>query len=368
MTPYAMDRLVGASPAIRTLQEEISCAARSDATVLITGESGVGKEVTARLIHQRSARRSAPFAAINCAGVPETLLESELFGHTRGSFTGAYRDRQGLLEAAHRGSIFLDEIGEMSWRMQGLLLRFLETGEIQKVGGQRASGPVDGRIIAASNRDLAQMIAARSFRKDLFYRLNVIRITVPPLRERPEDVQALLTFFLATAAERYGIEAPGVSSEAMAQLMAYPWPGNARELRNVAERLIVRAGGRLVTPADLPPEVTNRSEAIAVQELRPAPNNTNSLYDRMVNGRESFWSVVYDPFMLRDITREQLRQIVRRGLSQTRGSYGLLVQLFNMEPDDGPRFVGFLRKHQCHLPAPRPVGGPASLGRPNGAG
>jgi len=366
MTPYVADRLVGTSPAIRALQEETSCAARSDATVLITGESGVGKEVTARLIHQRSARRSSPFAAINCAGVPETLLESELFGHARGSFTGAYRDRQGRLEAAHQGSIFLDEIGEMSWRMQGLLLRFLETGEIQRVGGERAGGPVDGRVIAASNRDLGEMIAARTFRKDLFYRLNVIRIAVPPLRERPEDVSALLSFFLASSAERHGIEAPRVSSEAMAHLMEYPWPGNARELRNVAERLIVRAAGRLVTPADLPAEIVHRAEVVVVSEMRPT-KNTDALYDRMVNGRESFWSVVYDPFMLRDLTRDQLRQIVRRGLAQTRGSYSLLAELFNMGPDDSSRFVGFLRKHQCHVPAQRPGVGPASIGRPNGS-
>jgi transcriptional regulator with PAS, ATPase and Fis domain len=365
MTPRIAERLVGASSCIRALREQISSAARSDATLLITGESGAGKEVTARLVHEGSARRSAPFAAINCAGVPETLLESELFGHARGSFTGAYRDRQGLLEAAHRGTVFLDEIGEMSRRMQGLLLRFLETGELQKVGAPRAGAPVDVRVVAATNRNLAEMIAAKAFREDLFYRLNVIHIAVPPLRERREDVAPLLSSFLAACSEKYGIEAPSVSSEAAALLAAYRWPGNVRELRNVAERLAVHARSRVVTPDDLPVEITRGGEVAAVPE-KPV-SSLDRLYDRMARGRESFWSVVYDPFMLRDLTREQVRQIVRRGLAQTRGSYTLLLHLFNLGSGDYDRFVGFLRKHQCHLPPRSAVAAP-SVETPDSAG
>jgi transcriptional regulator with PAS, ATPase and Fis domain len=329
------------------LKEEVARAARSDAKVLITGESGAGKEVTARLIHQQSARRQGPFVAINCAGVPETLLESELFGHTRGSFTGAYRDRPGMLEAAHRGSIFLDEVGEMSLRMQGLLLRFLESGEIQRIGGQLAGAPVDGRVIAATNRSLARDLAAKTFREDLYYRLNVIHIAVPPLRERREDIPALFESFLQAFSQRYGLERPTLSAEGLQALVAHPWPGNVRELRNVAERLAVCGHAGAISPADLALQ-----PAAQGADEPPSPRAraaSDALYERMVRGGESFWGVVYDPFMLRDLTRQELRQIVRKGLEQTRGSYAMLLELFNMTPDDDGRFRQFLRRHQCDV-------------------
>jgi two-component system, NtrC family, response regulator HydG len=347
-----MHRLIGSSAAITTLRDEVICAARADAKVLITGESGVGKEVAARLIHDHSARRNGPFVAINCAGVPETLLEAELFGHVRGSFTDAYRDRPGVLESANRGTIFLDEIGEMSLRMQGLLLRFLETGEIQRIGATRTGATVDARVIAATNRDLMAGIQAKTFRDDLFYRLNVIRITIRPLRERKEDVRPLLSAFLTFYAERYGVDIPRVSPEAEALLLAYAWPGNVRELRNVAERLAVRTPGGPIPPADLPPEIAKPPAPAPAPETRPRAT-TDALFERMVHGRETFWSVVYDPFMLRDLTRQELRQVVQMGLERTRGSYPLLLYLFNMELDDHTRFVHFLRKHQCETPAPR---------------
>jgi transcriptional regulator with PAS, ATPase and Fis domain len=174
--------LLGDSIVLRELQEEINHVARSDAKVLITGDSGSGKELVAHAVHARSPRSSKPFVAVNCAGVPETLLESELFGHVKGSFTGAYRDRPGKLEQAHHGTIFLDEIGEMTLRMQGLLLRFLETGELQKVGADQTAGRVNVRVVAATNRSLRDMIGQGTFREDLFYRLNVIHLVVPPLR------------------------------------------------------------------------------------------------------------------------------------------------------------------------------------------
>ena len=180
---------------MRGIEEEVDCAARSNAKVLLTGESGVGKEVVARLIHQRSARAHSPLVTINCAGVPDTLLESELFGHMRGSFTDAHRDRKGWLEQAHFGTVFMDEIGEMSLRMQALLLRFLENGEIQRVGSDRTKAVVDVRVIAATNRNLLARVADKSFREDLYYRLNVIHIPIPPLRDQarrhPALVQAL---------------------------------------------------------------------------------------------------------------------------------------------------------------------------------
>src|SRR6476659_1299729 len=174
--------LIGSSAAIAELSQEIERIAKSDAKVLITGESGVGKELVANAIHHRSARAQRAMVAVNCAGLPETLLESELFGHVKGSFTGAYRDKQGKLEIADGGTIFLDEIGEMTLRMQGLLLRFMETGELQKVGADHTGGRVDVRVIAATNRNLRDMVGQGTFREDLFYRLNVIHLTVPPLR------------------------------------------------------------------------------------------------------------------------------------------------------------------------------------------
>src|ERR1044071_8587708 len=175
--------MVGNSPAIRDIEEEIQYASRSDAKVLITGESGVGKEIVARLIHQRSNRANGPLVTINCAGFPDSLLESEMFGHVKGSFTDAYRDKRGWLEQAQGGSIFMDEVGEMSLRMQALLLRFLETGEIQRVGSDRRLPSLDVRVITATHRRLVEHIADKTFREDLYYRLNVIHIAVPPLRE-----------------------------------------------------------------------------------------------------------------------------------------------------------------------------------------
>jgi transcriptional regulator with GAF, ATPase, and Fis domain len=189
-------QFIGTSPAITELKDEIGRVARCDAKVLITGESGVGKEIVAREIHAASPRVNMPFVPVNCAGIPETLLESELFGHVKGSFTGAYRDKPGKLEMADHGTILLDEIGEMTLRMQGLLLRFLETGEIQKVGAERVAQVRNVRIIAATNRNLQSLIAQGQFREDLFYRINVIHLVVPPLRERREDIPLLVDHFL----------------------------------------------------------------------------------------------------------------------------------------------------------------------------
>ena len=189
-------QLIGRSLGATALQQEIDRVARSDAKVLITGESGTGKEIVARSIHARGPRGSNVFVPVNCAGLPETLLESELFGHVKGSFTGAYRDKPGKLETAHMSTIFLDEVGEMTLRMQGLLLRFLETGEIQKVGAEGSGRRLNVRVIAATNRDLRDMVKQGTFREDLFYRLNVIHIVVPPLRDRRDDIPLLVGHFL----------------------------------------------------------------------------------------------------------------------------------------------------------------------------
>ena len=342
---------IGLSAAIREVEVEMDYSARSDAKVLITGESGVGKEIAARLIHQRSRRATLPIVTINCAGIPDSLLESELFGHVRGSFTNAYRDRLGLFEMADGGTIFMDEVGEMTLRMQALLLRFLETGEIQRVGAHGVQNRVDVRVIAATNRDLVERIASRDFREDLYYRLNVIHITIPPLRARREDIPILLRHFFASYAERHGVTPPQLAPEALAALVAYDWPGNVRELKNIAERLIVRAHSPVIPLATLPPEILVSSQAAGGSPALHATPLADALFDQMVNRRESFWSAVYPLFMARDVTRTDLRQIVSRGLQQTRGNYKVLAELFNMpQPGEYKRFLNFLRRHGCEVP------------------
>jgi DNA-binding NtrC family response regulator len=342
---------------MRDVAQEVLCASRSNAKVLITGESGVGKEVVARLIHQGGQRAKSPLVTINCAGVPDTLLESELFGHMRGSFTDAYRDKRGWFDQADGGTVFMDEVGEMSLRMQALLLRFLENGEIQRVGSERVCSTVDVRVIAATNRNLMERTAEKSFREDLYYRLNVIHVAIPPLRERREDIPPLFDHFLQVYGKRHRVESPRLLEETMARLVAYDWPGNVRELKNAAERLVIRKGSEVISPEDLPREIAGKwsgpSGPSAVASLPPGRLTPDVLFERMSVGGESFWSVVHEPFIARDITRHDLRVIISRGLERTKGSYKALVQSFNLEPDDYKRFLSFLRKHECHMPFQR---------------
>lgn len=334
---------------MKEVLDEIACASRTDAKTLITGESGVGKEVVANLIHHHSGRRAAPFVAINCAGIPDSLLESELFGHVRGSFTDAHSDKMGWFERANHGTVFLDEIGEMSSRMQATLLRFLESGEIQRVGSDRSRITVDVRIVAATNRDLSVRMTEKQFREDLYYRLNVIRIAIPPLRERPEDVLPLVDHFIRLASHTYRVSKPVLDAEAAAKLTAYSWPGNVRELKNVVERLVVRGKTGAIVAADLPREILGEWRSTA-STAKPASLTPDKLYERMVVGGESFWSVVGEPFMARDITRDDLRGVITRGLEHTRGSYKQLLQAFNVAPEDYKRLLNLLRKYGCHMP------------------
>ena len=343
-------RLIGASAAMRDIEEEIECASRSNAKVLITGESGVGKEVVARLIHQRSLRSRSPLVTINCAGVPDTLLESEMFGHMRGSFTDAHRDKKGWLEQAHGGTIFMDEIGEMSLRMQALLLRFLENGEIQRVGSDRTQSIVDVRVIAATNRNLLARVAEKSFREDLYYRLNVIHVPIPPLRERRDDIGPLFSHFVHAYSKTHQVPEPTIADETLACLLAYDWPGNVRELKNAVERIVVRSRG-VINVADLPREISRGRAGAPISVSQELPlTGADALFERMTVNGESFWSVVHEPFMSRDLTRQDLRAVIARGLEHTRGSYKLLVQLFNLQPDDYKRLLSFLRKYECQLP------------------
>ena len=343
-------RLIGDSPVMAELEQEIARVARSDAKVLVTGESGVGKELVANAIHAQSPRAARQMVAVNCAGIPETLLESELFGHVKGSFTGAYRDKQGKLELADGGTIFLDEIGEMSLRMQGLLLRFMETGELQKVGADRAAGRVDVRVVAATNRTLRDMIAQGTFREDLFYRLNVIHLTVPPLRDRREDIPQLLDHFLAKFTRNDGYIVRSLSPEALRLLCEYSWPGNVRELENVTERLVVTGMHQVVRPEDLPADI-RMQQVVGLRAKRERRRTVaDDLYTRLLTDRESFWSAVYPLYMQREITRTNVRDLVRKGLTEARGNYKIVARLFNMDQGDYKRFLNFLRKHDCQVP------------------
>jgi transcriptional regulator with PAS, ATPase and Fis domain len=354
-------QFIGTSAAIRDLQAEVERVARSDAKVLITGESGAGKEVVARAINAASARARVSFVPVNCAGIPESLLESELFGHVKGSFTGAYRDKPGKLEMADNGTIFLDEIGEMTLRMQGLLLRFLETGEIQKVGAERVTRTANVRVMAATNRDLRDLITKGQFREDLFYRINVIHVVVPALRERREDIPLLAEYFLNnfSRADSFGRGTDGMhqhtivrgfSPEAMAALTEYAWPGNVRQLQNVIERLVVTGRREIVMPDDLPMEIRTPGHAGMRPRRERRRTVADDLFKKLVEDRESFWTAVYPLYMNREITRSNVRDLVHKGLEEARGNYKIVLRLFNMEPHHYKRFLNFLRKHDCQLP------------------
>ncbi len=243
--------VVGRSPKMRQIYDLIVRVADTNATVLITGESGVGKELIARAIHQQSQRRLNPFVAVNCAAISEHLVESELFGHERGAFTGAIEMHRGKFELAHTGTLFLDEVGSLRLDLQAKLLRVLQEREFERVGGGKTIR-TDVRIVAASNQDLKQMAADRMFRDDLFYRLNVIPVHVPPLRDRREDIPLLISHFLVKYNKDFGRQVQGVTAEALALLTHYHWPGNVRELENMIERLVVLSRHRILDLEDMP--------------------------------------------------------------------------------------------------------------------
>src|SRR6266566_2362134 len=255
--------LLGESSQMIALRSEIAAAARTDAKVLILGETGVGKEVVARLIHEQSARRGRAFIAVNCSGIPETLLESELFGHTRGSFTGAYRDKRGLVQQADRGTLFLDELGEMSLRMQAVLLRFTETGEVQQVGADAPSGRTNVRLITATNRDLRQRIADGKFRDDLYYRLNVVQIQIPPLRARGSDILLLFNHYLECAAATHGLRVPVLATDAAQALTADDLPREVLGVRTVAAPAASTARAKAGVTATTSPVTVNGGSVIA---------------------------------------------------------------------------------------------------------
>ncbi len=260
---YGLSGLVAQSPAMHAVLDLVERVAPTDATVLIQGESGTGKEVIAKAVHHASGRAVRPFVAVNCGAVPETLLESELFGYMRGAFTGATVNKLGLFEEAHGGTLFLDEIAEMPAALQVKLLRALQSGEVRRLGATQHA-TIDVRVIAATHGDLPTLINAGTFREDLFYRLNVIQIALPPLRDRREDIPALAEHFLGRVAGKLG-RGLRLSPEAVERLLRYPWPGNVRELENAIERAAILARREEIAPEDLPPHVS------AALQLGPSP-------------------------------------------------------------------------------------------------
>ena len=252
--------IIGNSPAMQVLYKDIGRVADSSATVLIQGESGTGKELVARAIHYNSSRRNKPFIKINCANLPDSLLESELFGYERGAFTGATAQKQGKFELAHKGTIFFDEIGEITLATQAKLLRAIQEKEFDRVGGTETI-KVDVRILAATNRNLELSIKEGGFREDLFFRLNVVNLFIPPLRERKEDIPTLVAHFLAKYNKEFNRQVKGFSEQATTLLMKYDWPGNVRELENVCERAIIMARGTVIIPEDIVLSVGDKNKA-----------------------------------------------------------------------------------------------------------
>jgi transcriptional regulator with GAF, ATPase, and Fis domain len=251
--------VLGSSPRIQEMFQLLGMVAPSDATVLLLGETGTGKELVAQAIHRNSPRAASPFVVVNCATLPETLLESELFGHERGSFTGATVRKEGRFSVAHRGTVFLDEIGELPLPIQAKILRVLQAREFEPVGSNRTQ-KVDVRIIAATNRDLENMVREGRFRDDLYYRLNVFQLVMPPLRERLEDLSVLADFFLQKYGERNRRGVLSLAPETLQAFRDYSWPGNIRELENVIERGVIVCQGDVLTPGDLPPALQQRLE------------------------------------------------------------------------------------------------------------
>ena len=306
---YKLDGLVGRSPVMKDLFHLLEIVAATSSTVLITGETGTGKELAARAIHHNSARRANRFVAINCSAIPETLLEAELFGHARGAFTGAVGTRQGRFEQAHKGTLFLDEVGTMSPALQAKLLRVLQEREFERVGDSHTI-KVDVRVIAATHSDLEKMVADGAFREDLYYRLNVIPVKLPPLRDRREDIPLLVQHFAQRLSADQGRGPATVSQDAMRKLMAYAWPGNVRQLENAVERALAFSQGRgQIDVQDFSPDIQN--QPASAEPIEPWLPDEGLDLERYMSGVEL--------------------ALIRRSLERTRGNKRQAAQLLNLK-------------------------------------
>jgi DNA-binding NtrC family response regulator/tetratricopeptide (TPR) repeat protein len=335
--------MVGEHPSMIGLRAEIARFAQSDSTVLISGESGTGKELVAREIHGLSKRSEGPFLAVNCAGFAADLIESQLFGHARGSFTGAVENRVGFFEAAAGGTLFLDEISSMPLSLQPKLLRVLQEKKVIRLG-ETAERSVDTRIVAATNQDLKQLAARGEFRPDLYHRLNVLQIHVPPLRLRASDIPALCRHFLAQIRQESGVDAV-LSNSALEALRRCDFPGNIRELRNLLENLAHTAAHGIITL----PDVERRLQGDGRADDRESDRQILGILDEIVSGRADFWGKVRDPFMKRELSRRDVMRIVAKGLEACGGSYRQLTEYLGMKPKDYKRLLNFLANHQCKV-------------------
>jgi len=301
-------RLVGKSPKMNQLLEQMDMVAKGNSRVLILGESGSGKELVAHVLHEKSSRADRPFIEMNCAAIPQELIESELFGHEKGSFTGAFERKKGKFELADNGTLFLDEIGDMSLVTQAKVLRVIETQEFQRVGGSR-NIKVDVRIISATNKDLIEEVNKGNFREDLLYRLNVIPIMVPPLRERRDDIPALVEYFLDYFAMECGQRPKKITADGLAMIVAYEWPGNIRELRNVIERLVIMTPSNTITAKNIIIGGPARSDYFAFQTLREARDSFEK--DFIIKKlEENSWNISKTADIL-DIERSNLHRKIK---------------------------------------------------------
>ncbi len=306
--------IVGRSEAMQQVFKLIGQVAATDATALITGESGTGKELVARAIYHHSNRSQQPFLAVNCAAIPEQLLESELFGHERGAFTGATLQRIGKFEQCNKGTIFLDEIGDMTPATQTKILRVLQSGTFERVGGNQPI-QVDVRVIAATNKALEQAVAAKQFREDLFYRLNVVRIHIPPLRDRRDDIPLLVNYFLEKIAREQQRPPKSIATSVIRALEKYHWPGNVRELENAIRRAYVMAKGDAILQSDLPPEISGQSSSSASLPPLPGTASNEVVNDAAAMARQLFQWAKRDPKLKVIPTVE--RELVIQALKET---------------------------------------------------
>lgn len=332
--------IIGEHPAMQKLFDEIRRVAKTTSTVLISGESGTGKELVARAIHALSERRGQ-FLPVNCSAFPEDLIESELFGHSQGSFTGAFRNQQGVFEAASRGTLFLDEIATMTTSVQSRLLRVLQDKKVRRLGETRERS-VDVRIVAATNQPLLELTRKGQFREDLYHRLNVYQIRVPPLRERPSDI-SLLVYHMLQGLNRREQQEKGITDNAVSMLSEYKFPGNVRELENILESAYYLGDGDVISAREISKRVN--------LEAKKSPDESlvEALYADLVAGRVDFWQAVRDSFMDRELSRDQVRQLIARGLRACNGNYRQLVEYFNMPDRDYKKFLGFLTNHRCKV-------------------
>jgi len=332
------DAIIGRSPSMQELYKAIGRAAPTDATVLVRGESGTGKELVARAVYQHSLRADKPFLVINCVAIPETLLESELFGYEKGAFTGATGRKVGKIEQANRGTVFLDEIGDMPMSIQAKLLRLLQEQNVERLGGRQVI-PVDVRIIAATNRDLEEAVRQGQFREDLYYRLKVVTMTLPPLRERPGDIPLLVRYFLARYAREMGQADPGATDEAMAMLTASPWPGNVRELGNTLKKALIFSRGGPLSPDEVKKALGEPLRSAASPDGDGGEPMADFIRRELASGRDGLFEELMDRFG---------HLVIRQALEATDGNRSQAARLLGLSR---PTLIAKIEKYGLRIEA-----------------